>query len=104
MSVIDVDSRSEWARVPVGEGPGGIDVDRATGLIYVVNSGSNDITIIEDRMTEPPTGPPAEAASPWVGRPLPDFSLSDLDGRVHNRADLLGRNRKLYILNFFASW
>ena len=37
------------ATIPVGNGPGGIAVDRTTGTIYVANDGSNTVSVISAR-------------------------------------------------------
>ena len=44
---------------------------------------------------------PREIASPLVGRPAPEWSLTTLDGAVLGTDDLAGRP---YVVNFWASW
>lgn len=44
---------------------------------------------------------PREIASPLIGRPAPEWSLTTLDGEVIGTDDLAGRP---YIVNFWASW
>jgi peroxiredoxin len=38
---------------------------------------------------------------PQVGQPVPDFSLPDLEGRIHRLSELRG---KVVVLNFWATW
>jgi len=87
--------------VPVGKGPGGMDVDRESGRVFVANAGSNDVSVFDDHMREAPAHSPTEAQHPLVGKPLPPFALPDLDGKQHTSAHYRG---KYYILNFFSSW
>ena len=44
---------------------------------------------------------PHEIASPLIGRPAPEWSLTTLDGAVLGTDDLAGRP---YVVNFWASW
>jgi cytochrome c biogenesis protein CcmG/thiol:disulfide interchange protein DsbE len=44
---------------------------------------------------------PRAVASPLVGRPAPEWSLTTLDGEVLGTDDLAGRP---YVVNFWASW
>jgi cytochrome c biogenesis protein CcmG/thiol:disulfide interchange protein DsbE len=46
---------------------------------------------------------PREVPSPLIGKPAPDFALTELDApdRTLRRADLLG---KVWMLNVWASW
>ena len=44
---------------------------------------------------------PREVASPLIGAPAPEWSLTTLDGRTLTSDDLAGRP---YVLNFWASW
>lgn len=44
---------------------------------------------------------PREIASPLIGRPAPEWSLTTLDGEVLGTDDLAGRP---YVVNFWASW
>jgi len=44
---------------------------------------------------------PREVASPLIGKPAPDWTLTTLDGEALSSADLAGRP---YVLNFWASW
>lgn len=44
---------------------------------------------------------PSEIPSPLVGKPLPAFSLTSLDGETVDSADLVGRPM---LINFWASW
>ena len=44
---------------------------------------------------------PREIASPLIGRPAPEWSLTTLDGEALGTADLAGRP---YVVNFWASW
>jgi cytochrome c biogenesis protein CcmG/thiol:disulfide interchange protein DsbE len=44
---------------------------------------------------------PREVASPLIGRPAPEWSLTTLDGEPLANADFAGRP---YVLNFWASW
>jgi len=44
---------------------------------------------------------PRAIASPLIGRPAPEWSLTTLDGDVLGTDDLVGRP---YVVNFWASW
>ena len=44
---------------------------------------------------------PRQVASPLVGAPAPEWSLTTIDGQTLSSEDLAGRP---YILNFWASW
>ena len=44
---------------------------------------------------------PQEVASPLIGRPAPEWTLTTLDGERLSSDDLAGRP---YLLNFWASW
>jgi cytochrome c biogenesis protein CcmG, thiol:disulfide interchange protein DsbE len=44
---------------------------------------------------------PREVASPLIGRPAPEWTLTTLDGGRLASSDLAGR---AYVLNFWASW
>jgi len=44
---------------------------------------------------------PREIASPLIGRPAPEWSLTMLDGEILGTDDLAGRP---YVVNFWASW
>ena len=44
---------------------------------------------------------PHEVVSPLIGRPAPEFTLSDLDGRPIALADLRGQP---VVVNFWATW
>ena len=44
---------------------------------------------------------PREVASPLIGRPAPDWTLTTLDGEELSSADLAGRP---YVVNFWAAW
>ncbi len=44
---------------------------------------------------------PAALPSPYVGKPAPEFTLPDLDGRVWSLRDF--RGRKVFLLAW-ASW
>jgi len=44
---------------------------------------------------------PREIASPLIGRPAPEWSLTTLDGEALGTDDLAGRP---YVVNFWASW
>jgi peroxiredoxin len=50
-------------------------------------------------LPEPPLTHVMAAVSP--PRPAPDFSLSDMDGKIHKLSDYRG---KAVLLNFWASW
>lgn len=39
--------------------------------------------------------------APWLGKPLPDFALKDLQGQPHRLSDYRG---KVVLLNFWATW
>lgn len=44
---------------------------------------------------------PRSIESPLVGKPAPQFTLADLEGRPHQLADLRGRP---VVINFWATW
>ncbi|MBA2264404.1 MAG: redoxin domain-containing protein [Chloroflexi bacterium] len=44
---------------------------------------------------------PREVASPLIGQPAPEWTLSTLDGDLLSTDDLAGRP---YVVNFWASW
>lgn len=44
---------------------------------------------------------PREVASPLIGRPAPEWTLTSLDGETLSSADLAGRP---YVVNFWASY
>jgi cytochrome c biogenesis protein CcmG/thiol:disulfide interchange protein DsbE len=44
---------------------------------------------------------PLEIASPIIGRPAPEWTLTTLDGETLSSSDLAGRP---YVVNFWASW
>ena len=44
---------------------------------------------------------PREVVSPLIGRPAPDFTLADLDGRPLALAELRGQP---VVINFWATW
>ena len=44
---------------------------------------------------------PRQVASPLIGRPAPEWSLTTLDGENFGTDDLVGRP---YVVNFWASW
>ncbi|MEO5987175.1 MAG: redoxin family protein [Candidatus Limnocylindria bacterium] len=44
---------------------------------------------------------PREVASPLIGRPAPEWTLTTLDGETLSSNDLAGRP---YVVNFWASW
>jgi YVTN family beta-propeller protein len=102
VSVIGAADGSEWARVPVGEGPGGTTIDHETGHVLVANAGSGSVTVFEDLLGARPTTVKAYKEHELVGRQLPPFALPDL------RTELVRTNsewaERKYILNFFASW
>src|ERR1051326_4827736 len=94
--------RSEWARIPVGEGPGGCTVDPLTGNLLVANAGANSLTVIEDLLAGRPAAVPEEPRHDLVGTRLPPFALPDLRTGM-KRTSREWAERK-YIINFFASW
>jgi YVTN family beta-propeller protein len=49
VTVVDPHARSEVARILVGRNPSGIAVDPDGERIYVANSGSNDVSIVDVR-------------------------------------------------------
>jgi YVTN family beta-propeller protein len=102
VSVLGLDDRTEWARIPVGDGPGGCTVDRLTGQLLVANAGAGSLTVVEDLLAGRPSELPPTPQHELVGRKLPPFQLLDMrTGTV--RTSLEWAERK-YILNFFASW
>ena len=50
---------------------------------------------------ELPTGTGAEGEGNAIGQNAPDFSLEDLDGRVHRLSDQIGHP---VVLAYFATW
>ena len=102
MSVLGTGDGTEWARIPVGEGPGGCTVDPVSGRLLVANAGAGSLTVVEDLLAERPTVSPDEPRHELLGRQLPPFALPDL------RTELVRTSRewaeRKYILNFFASW
>ena len=101
MSVVGVADGEEWARIPVGEGPGGVVVDPHDLRLLVANAGSGTLSIVEDLLNGPGERSPEEV-SPLIGQKLPEFSLVDFRTGEH-RSSREWAERK-YILNFFASW
>jgi DNA-binding beta-propeller fold protein YncE len=102
VSVLGVGDGEEWARIPVGNGPGGCAVDATTGHLLVTNAGSGSLTVVEDLLAERPRMTPREPQNELVGRQLPPFQLPDMRTGIV-RSSLEWAERK-YILNFFASW
>jgi hypothetical protein len=92
----------EWARIPVGDGPGGCTVDPLTGQLLVTNAGSGSLTVVEDLLAERPSALAPTPPHKLLGRELPPFELPDMRSGVV-RSSLEWADRK-YILNFFASW
>src|SRR5262249_32332577 len=101
VSVVGTADASEWARIPVGEGPGGCTVDPATGNLLVANAGGPSLTVIEDLLTGPPVVHAETPEHELIGRPLPPSELPALKGLVRPSHEWAERK---YILNFFASW
>ena len=102
VSVLGLDDRAEWARIPVGDAPGGCAVDRLTGQLLVANAGAGSLTVVEDLLAERPSALPPTAPHELLGRKLPPFQLPDMrTGMVRTNAEWAERK---YILNFFASW
>jgi hypothetical protein len=102
VSVVGATDAAEWARIPVGEGPGGCTVDPLTGRLLVANAGGASLTVVEDLLPGRPSKPPEERQHALVGRPLPPFELPDMrTGLVRTSREWAERK---YILNFFASW
>jgi YVTN family beta-propeller protein len=101
VSVLGAADGLEWARIPVGEGPGGVTID-GTGHVLVANAGTGSLTVFEDLLAARPTTFAAHKEHELVGRQLPPFALPDL------RTELVRTNNewaeRKYILNFFASW
>jgi hypothetical protein len=92
----------EWARIPVGDGPGGCVVDPLTGHLLVANAGAGSLTVVEDMLTERPAALSPEPRHELLGRQLPPFHLPDMrTGLVRTSREWAERK---YILNFFASW
>jgi hypothetical protein len=102
VSVLGAADSSEWARIPVGEGPGGVTIDHGTGHVLVANAGTGSLTVFEDLLGGRPATASVEQQHELVGRQLPPFALPDL------RTELVRTNNewaeRKYILNFFASW
>jgi DNA-binding beta-propeller fold protein YncE len=40
VSIVGIDDGTEWARIPVGDGPGGCTVDPVTGHLLVATPGA----------------------------------------------------------------
>ena len=100
VSVVGSEGGSEWARIPVGEGPGGCTIDPTTGWVLVANAGSCSLTVFEDLLSGPAVA--ADSTEPLLGRQLPPFALRDLrTGEIRTSREWAERK---YILNFFASW
>src|SRR5207302_10421822 len=74
VSVLGAEDGSEWARIAVGEGPGGCTVDPATGRLLVANAGSCSLTVVED-LLDGPSGVAEEEKQPLLGQQLPPFAL-----------------------------
>ncbi|EKU88814.1 TlpA family protein disulfide reductase [Bacteroides oleiciplenus] len=70
-------------RIPVEEVPGGEELLRISrsGKAPVLGIASNSVTLDE-----------------WVGKPFPDFKVTDTTGRVWTKADILG---KPFVLNYW---
>lgn len=70
-------------RIPVEEVPGGEELLRISraGTEPVISIASNTVTLDE-----------------WVGKPFPDFKVTDTAGRVWTKADILG---KPFVLNYW---
>jgi hypothetical protein len=100
--VVGAADAGEWARIPVGEGPGGCAVDQSTGWLLVTNAGSSTLSVVEDLVAERPLLPPEQPRHELIGRELPPFALPDLrTGSTRTSREWAERK---YILNFFASW
>jgi YVTN family beta-propeller protein len=102
VSVLGAADGSEWARVPVGNGPGGCTVDPLTGNLLVANAGGSSVTVVEDLLAGRPAAVAEEHEHDLVGSPLPPFALPDMRTGA-TRTSREWSERK-YILNFFASW
>lgn len=70
-------------RIPVEEVPGGEELLRISrsGTEPMISISSNSVTLDE-----------------WVGKPFPDFKVTDTTGRVWTKADILG---KPFVLNYW---
>ena len=70
-------------RIPVEEVPGGEELLRISraGTEPMISIASNTVTLDE-----------------WVGKPFPDFKVTDTAGRVWTKADILG---KPFVLNYW---
>ncbi|MGH9074217.1 MAG: YncE family protein, partial [Acidimicrobiales bacterium] len=102
LSVLGVDG-TEWARIPVGRGPGGVAVHPThPRRLLVANAGSGSLSVVDDLTTGPPDSRIGDAVHPIVGRRLPDFCLPELhSGKLRHSHEWAERK---YIINFFASW
>ena len=84
-----------------------------------VNTSADDIARIwggrpttVDKTPKPSTGPSLEqiikaaktwgpAFQPWYGKPAPDFTLSDIEGKEHKLSDYKGKD---VLIVFWATW
>jgi peroxiredoxin/outer membrane lipoprotein-sorting protein len=91
------------------KGPGGQDVDLLITTVYdeVDLNQTIDASLFEfnpmgnAKQVESLTRPNATSASPWLGKPAPDFTLTDLDGINWTLSSLKGR---VVLVNFWATW
>jgi len=65
----------------------------ASGLLVGCGGGNETTT--------PPNGTTTIAAAPEKGKPAPDFTLTDLDGKTVTLSSLKG---KRILINFWATW
>ena len=104
VSIIGSADHSEWGRIPVGDAPGDVAVDRDGRTLYVSNAGSCDVSVVVDLLDDPAPVPeaPTGGLSDLVGSRLPPWDL--YDARTGGRMTSEAWAGHKYILNFFASW
>jgi len=61
-SVIDANTRKVVATIPVGARPTGVAVDQRDGLVYVVNSGEGNVSVLGPGAPAPTDTPAASPA------------------------------------------